>query len=61
MDDIGKWWNKKRWYSFCSRHQIYNKNCNICNTGGWRNVWLGNISSFFYKVSPKLWIWWVNK
>lgn len=60
MKDIGKLWNKKRWFSFCSKHAEYDKNCLICQGGTWTNVWKHNIEKVIYKISPRFWMWWVN-
>jgi hypothetical protein len=57
----GKLFWKKEWYSICSMHYLYNRNCELCRTGHWRNTWLAFIETFFYKVTPKLWMWWVNR
>ena len=51
---------KQRWYSICSVHFTFNKDCNMCNTGSWENVWMLAISGWFYKHFTKLWVWWVN-
>jgi|AntAceMinimDraft_16_1070373.scaffolds.fasta_scaffold16553_3 hypothetical protein len=56
----GKFFWKKRWYSICSIHYEYNKECPMCNAGTWSNVWGTAISSFFCDHLYKLWFWWVN-
>lgn len=57
----GKLFWKKEWYSLCSRHQIYNKECDICQVGRWHNVWGTHLSGFFHDHFYGLWFWWVNK
>ena len=57
MRDKGIFFWKKRWFSICSAHQQYNKECSTCNVGSWANVWLNNITSVVFKISPKLYIW----
>jgi len=57
----GKLFWKKEWYSICSRHYIYNRNCNLCQTGSWRNVWVAWFDGWFYKkfkfyVPKSIWI-----
>jgi hypothetical protein len=58
--DQGKFFWRKRWYSYCSRHQIYNKECDICQHGSWVNVWGNHIGGWVYDIAPLFWIWWVN-
>jgi hypothetical protein len=57
----GRFFWKKRWYSFCSIHRDYRKDCHICNVGIWHNVWRTHISGLIYDIAPKFWVWWVNK
>lgn len=52
---------KKIWFSICSVHQEYNKNCNLCNKGTWVPVWRYKISSLVYDIAPGLWRFFVNK
>lgn len=61
MDDIGKFWSKRRWFSICVKHGKYDKDCKLCNIGGWTNVWKWKIGSVLYKSTPRIWIWWMNK
>lgn len=56
----GKYLWKKRWYSICSTHQIYSKDCPRCNIGSWHSDWKQSITSWFFHNFPKFWIWWVN-
>jgi len=35
MRTRGKGLKKEIWFSICSRHAIYDENCNMCNTGSW--------------------------
>ena len=48
------------WYSFCSAHQLYSKDCKTCQSGNWHNVWKLHLSSLIYKISPKFWMWLFN-
>jgi len=57
----GKWFKKEIWFSFCSMHQQYDDNCQICNKGTWNNVIKYRISSLIYDCFPSLWRWWVNR
>ncbi len=61
MRDKGKFFRKERWVSLCSTHQTYNKECRTCNTGSWNNIWMINISSFVYKISPTIWKWFIKE
>jgi hypothetical protein len=62
MKDRGKFWWKERWICICSVHGGYHdENCKACNTGWWHNVWMLHISGFIFDITPRLWIWWVNK
>lgn len=56
-----KFWYKERWFSICSAHYEYNENCTLCKAGEWKNVWMWHISHTFYKLTPKLWRWWMNR
>lgn len=57
----GPWYNRSRWYSICSAHQNHDPECKLCQIGDWRNENKLKISSLVYKISPKIWIWWVNR
>jgi len=43
----GLW--KKEWYSICSQHQQYNKDCYICHYGTWENCWITYLRSKYEK------------
>jgi hypothetical protein len=58
---IGFWPFKKDWYSICSRHQEHNKDCNLCIKGSYCSRWKLSVSAFFFKFTPRLWTWWVNR
>lgn len=60
MPEKGMFFWKQRFWSFCSRHQIHDDNCDLCKGGVWRNVWLTAISSFFHDNFYYFWYWWVN-
>lgn len=60
MKTKGRFFWKKGWYSFCSKHYHHDFECKGCNSGTWEYVWIVKISNFIYKVSPGLWIWWNN-
>ena len=58
----GKLWWKEEWYSICSMHGgIHLKDCHMCNAGGWYNVWEHNFQVVLYRISHKLWIWYINR
>ena len=57
MRDKGKLFYKERWFSLCSAHQQYDKECNTCNIGTWENVWRTNIEKVVFIISPKLYRW----
>ena len=61
MRTRGKYFKKEIWFSYCSRHQEYNEDCNICNIGTWENVIHYKITSLIYKISPSIWRWLVNR
>jgi hypothetical protein len=54
MRDKGKFFCKERWFSLCSEHQQYNKECNTCNIGTWGNIWRTNIEKVIFIISPRL-------
>ena len=56
----GKGMKKETWYSICSTHMNYNKNCPRCDIGSWRNAWLGAISGWFHDNVHWLWYFWIN-
>jgi len=56
----GKFFWKKRWYSFCGAHQKYDEKCNLCQCGNWHNVWLMTINEFFHDHCYYLWYWWAT-
>jgi hypothetical protein len=56
----GKGFKKERWYSICSAHMNYDKDCPRCKTGSWHNVWLVAISGWFHDHIYWLWYFWVN-
>lgn len=60
MKDKGFLFWKKRWYSLCSKHQTYDKDCYLCHTGTWENTWIIFIGNIIFKISPDLWIHWHN-
>lgn len=51
---------KETWFSFCSKHREYDKNCPLCKEGRWSNNIKYKISSFIFDNFPKLWIYFVN-
>lgn len=57
----GPW--KYRWHSICSKHHSSQRNidCKMCLCGSYSNVWKGWFSGMIYNISPKTWIWWVNR
>ena len=61
MRSKGKLFWRSEWYSICSMHYEYNKDCRACNAGSWENVILTKISSFVFDHFPNLWIIWANR
>lgn len=59
-EDKGKFFWKKRWYSICSAHMVYDKDCPRCNVGGWHNLWGLAIGGFFHDHFYKLWFYYQN-
>lgn len=57
----GKWFKKEVWFSFCSAHYHYDKDCRLCNSGTWNNVIAYKIGRIVYWISPRFWRWWVNR
>ncbi len=57
MKDRGKYFWKERWFSLCSAHKIYNKECSTCNVGTWENVWRISIEKVVFIISPKFYKW----
>lgn len=49
-----------KWYSICSRHYEYDKDCGLCNTGRWIFVPGLCLSKLLYKISSKFWIKFYN-
>jgi hypothetical protein len=56
----GKGLKKQRWYSICSAHGNYNKDCNMCRTGSWENMRKLAIGGWFHDHIYWLWYFWVN-
>jgi len=50
----GKFWWKEEWYSFCSRHQEYDKDCDICQHGTWENVWKQKWKQKIFRIWGKV-------
>lgn len=61
MKTKGKYFWKKTWYSFCSRHREYDDTCDICKSGTWENNWLLAIDSYIHDHCYKLWYWKKNR
>jgi hypothetical protein len=57
MRDKGRFFWRERWFSLCSAHQQYNKECKTCNVGMWENVWRTNIEKLVFIISPKIYKW----
>ena len=60
LSDKGHLFWRKQWYSYCSAHREYDKDCNICQHGTWENVWKMAVMGYIYDKSPVLWMWLVN-
>ena len=52
---------KRQWYSICSMHHKYDKDCSMCNTGQWINVWKQRTEHVVYKVCPIAWKFFKNR
>lgn len=52
---------KQTWYSICSMHGEFNKDCIRCNIGSWKNNILLWISTLIFMKFFRLWRWHVNK
>jgi hypothetical protein len=57
----GVWPFSSTWFSFCSAHQRYKANCDLCNAGTWINDIRHAVSSFVFKRWPDFWRWYVNR
>lgn len=55
----GPW--RQDFYSFCSAHRDEQPDCNVCQVGTWTNHWGHLMGRLFFKISPRLWQWWVNR
>lgn len=58
---VGKFWWKKRWYSVCSSHFVYEDDCPRCRVGSWENLWRIKIGNYIYNLCPEIWMWWANR
>ena len=56
----GKGLRKQRWYSLCSAHPNHDKDCSMCQTGMWHNIYLNKIETWFHDHTYGLWYFWVN-
>lgn len=61
MKDKGMLFWKKRWFSICSAHHSYQKDCKLCNAGSYYNAWSVKWSQLIYKLFPETWRWWKSK
>lgn len=55
------WVMRQEFFSICSMHMEPQDDCDRCNAGNWRNVYMAKLSSVFYKSSPRLWRLWANR
>jgi len=60
MRTRGKFIFKESWWSYCSAHQTYDENCEICQSGNWHNNIMVAFSGFVHDHWYGLWYWWVN-
>jgi hypothetical protein len=58
MKTKGRFIFKSTWYSFCSKHIDYDKNCHICESGVWQNDIIHNIGNLLFTYFPGFWIFW---
>ena len=56
----GEGLKKETWYSICSRHGIYDKNCPRCKIGSWQNDHKLAVEGWFHDHTYWLWYFWVN-
>jgi hypothetical protein len=50
-----------RWFSICSAHPWYDKECQQCQVGSWYFMPFYYVGRFFYWLSPGLWRLWANR
>ena len=50
-----------KWYSICSRHDDYDKTCNMCQAGRWINIPRQFFDNIVYWEFPNIWKWYVNR
>lgn len=46
---------KQTFYSACSKHRVWNKDCNTCQKGRWYTNLTSKLSSILFKVSSGIW------
>lgn len=52
---------KYKWLNICSIHKEINFDCEICNSGYYKNTVILYLNGLFFKLFPKLWIWNANR
>jgi hypothetical protein len=52
---------REQFFSLCSKHGTPQDDCKLCRTGSWSNVLKHKLGHLFFKWSPRLWRWWVNR
>jgi len=59
----GRLWWKRRWSSICSMHgwEGHQIECPACQAGSWTNIWKNKIGGVVYYISPKFWVWYMNR
>lgn len=57
----GEGLSKKQWYSICSAHREYEKDCPRCNAGTWVNIHEQKIWHVFFSLCPSFWRILVNR
>lgn len=57
----GKFWWKKRWLSVCDVHDKHEPDCDMCNHGFWKNIWIHKAEIYSLTLFPRLWKWWIHR
>lgn len=58
MKDKGILFWKKRYFSNCNHHQVYKKQCHLCQGGTWKNLWRWKLGQLISKIAPDFWVRW---
>lgn len=61
MKTRGEGLHAEVFFSICSKHQMHDENCPLCNKGSWQNIFKYEIGSLFYNIFPNIWRWKTNR